>query len=62
MDRRRFKVGAKVRITTPGINGVVKESSDEPGPLGEYWHTIETKSGERKEPGSNIELIPQPRG
>ena len=57
-NKKRFKVGAKVRILTPGINGVVKQGSDEVGPLGEYWHVIETKSGERKEPGSNLELIP----
>jgi hypothetical protein len=56
-NKEKFKVGAKVRILMPGINGVVKQGSDELGPLGEYWHVIETKSGERKEPGSNLELI-----
>jgi len=61
-NRKRFKVGAKVRILVPGINGVVKQGSDEVGPLGEYWHVIETKAGERKEPGSNLELIPAELG
>lgn len=33
-NKKRFKVGAKVRILTPGIDGVVKQGSDEVGPLG----------------------------
>ena len=57
-NKKQFKVGAKVRILMPGINGVVKEGADEVGPLGEYWHVIETKFGERKEPGSNLDMIP----
>lgn len=61
-NKKRFKVGAKVRILIPGINGVVKQTSDEMGPLGEYWPAIETKSGERKEPGSNLELTPIEQG
>jgi hypothetical protein len=61
-NKKRFAVGAKVRIMLPGINGVVKQGSDEVGPLGEYWHVIETKSGESKEPGSNLELIPAELG
>jgi hypothetical protein len=61
-NKKRFNVGAKVRIVSPGINGVVTQGSEEPGPLGEYWHVIETKFGERKEPGSNLELIPAEQG
>jgi len=61
-NKKRFQVGAKVRILMPGINGVVKQGSDEMGPLGEYWHVIETNSGERKEPGSNLELISVEQG
>ena len=57
-SKKRFRVGAKVRVLNPGVHGVVKEISDEPESLGEYWHTIETKSGERKEPGCNLEVIP----
>jgi predicted nucleotide-binding protein len=30
--------------------------------MGEYWHRIRTKFGERREPGSNLELIPSPVG
>src|ERR1700734_1054751 len=56
--RSRFAVGAKVRILNPGLNGTVKHVDDEPSVLGEYWHLIETASGEREEPGCNIELIP----
>ncbi len=58
-DRKRFAVGAKVRVRIPGVNGVVKEVNDEPTALGEYWHKIETAHGERKEPGSNLELVPK---
>jgi hypothetical protein len=61
-SKKRFKVGAKVRVLNPGVNGIVKEGSDEIGALGEYWHVIETKSGERKEPGSNLELLPEEHG
>lgn len=61
-DKKRFKVGAKVRVIMPGVSGVVKLGSEEPGSLGEYWHTIETKSGERNEPGCNLELIPAEQG
>ena len=31
-----------------------------PTMLGEYWHTVQTKHGDRREPGCNIELIPPP--
>ncbi len=62
MKKKRFAVRAKVRVVMPGINGVVKQSSDKPESLGEYWHTIDTKSGERKEPGCNLELIPAEQG
>ncbi len=46
----------------PGVNGVVVHVGDEPAAMSEYWHTIKTKHGERKEPGSNLELIPKPIG
>ncbi|HVB33725.1 MAG TPA: hypothetical protein VNJ52_05045 [Patescibacteria group bacterium] len=58
-QKKRFAVGAKVRVKMPGVNGIVKTVSDEIGALGEYWHTIETEHGERQEPGSNLELIPK---
>jgi hypothetical protein len=61
-SKKRFRVGAKVRVLNPGVCGVVKETSDEPESLGEYWHTIETESGEMKEPGCNLELIPRQQG
>ncbi len=62
MTHKRFKVGARVRILNPGIGGTVKQAADEPGPLGEYWHTVETERGERKEPGINLELVPKQQG
>jgi hypothetical protein len=61
-NKKRFTIGAKVRILSPGINGLVKQASEELGPLGEYWHVIETKLAEHKEPGSNLELIPVEQG
>ena len=57
--KKRFAVGASVRVIMPGINGVVTQLDDEPTVMGEYWHTIKTKHGERREPGSNLELIPK---
>lgn len=60
--RKRFAVGAKVRVITPGVNGVVIQADDEPAAMGEYWHRIKTERGERRDPGSNLELIPTPIG
>jgi hypothetical protein len=54
----RFAVGARIRVKMPGVNGTVMQVDDELGPLGEYWHTISTVHGDRKEPGCNLELIP----
>ena len=59
---KRFAVGAKVRVKNPGINGVVARLDEEPTALAEYWHTIQTERGERREPGCNLELIPAPIG
>ena len=58
--KKRFAVGAHVRVIMPGVNGVVTHVDDELGPIAEYWHTLDTNHGERKEPGSNLEIIPQP--
>lgn len=58
-DKKRFAVGAEVRVKMPGLNGVVAKVDDKPAALGEWWHTIKTENGERKEPGSNLELIPK---
>lgn len=60
--KKRYKVGAKVRVILPGVNGTVKQSSDEPESLGEYWHVIETEAGERQEPGCKVELLPAEQG
>ena len=57
--KNRFAVGAKVRVIMPGVAGVVTQLDDEPTVLGQYWHRISTQSGERHEPGSNLELIPR---
>jgi hypothetical protein len=62
MERKRFRVGAKVNVVTPGVTGVVTENSEQIGPLGEYWHKIKTEFGERKEPGCNLELLPPELG
>jgi pyrimidine deaminase RibD-like protein len=58
--RQRFAVGARVRVKSPGLGGVVTRVDDEATALGEYWHAIQTKHGERSEPGCNLELIPPP--
>lgn len=56
---KRFAVGTKVRVCNPGIDGVVTQMDAERTVLSEYWHTIETKYGEKREPGCNLELIPE---
>lgn len=58
--KRRFAVGAEVRIRTPGINGVITQFDTVPTVMGEYWHTVLTEHGDRREPGSNLELVPVP--
>ena len=57
--KKRFAIGAKVRIKNPGVQGVVTVLDDEPSSLGEYWHTIQTEHQERREPGCNLELVPK---
>jgi hypothetical protein len=57
---KQFAVGTKVRICMPGIDGVVTQMDVERGPMGEYWHTVQTKHGERREAGCSLELIPEP--
>jgi hypothetical protein len=59
-DKKRFAVGARVRVKMPGVIGVVTQLDDKPTALGEYWHTIQTEHGERREPGCNLELAPRP--
>lgn len=58
--KKRFAVGAEVRVRLPGVNGVITQLDTSPTVLGEYWHTVRTEHGERREPGSNLELIPPP--
>ncbi len=57
-QKRTFAVGECVRVMMPGVNGAVVQVDDEKGALGQYWYRIKTKDGERREPGSNLELIP----
>jgi hypothetical protein len=59
-QRQRFDVGASVRVKMPGVNGVITQLDASPTAGGEYWHTIRTEHGERREPGCNIELVPAP--
>jgi hypothetical protein len=58
--KKRFAVGAEVRIKMPGVNGVVTQFDSAPTVMGEYWHTVRTDRGDRREPGSNLELVPVP--
>jgi pyrimidine deaminase RibD-like protein len=58
--KKRFAVGAEVRVKMPGVNGTITRSDPSPTVMGEYWHAVRTEHGERKEPGSNLELIPIP--
>jgi hypothetical protein len=60
-EKKRFAVGAEVRVINPGMNGVVTQADNKPTVLGEYYHTIKTEHGNRREPGCNLELIPKPR-
>jgi hypothetical protein len=57
---KRFAVGTPVRIINPGIDGVVVQVDDERKGFSQYWHTVKTKFGERRQPGSILELIPPP--
>jgi hypothetical protein len=45
----------------PSITAVVTQLDDEPTVFGEYWHTVRTERGERRQPGWNLELIPTPK-
>jgi hypothetical protein len=60
--KKLFAIGAKVRVLMPGVNGIVIQADDAPSALGEYWHTVETEHGNRKEPGCNLELVPRAIG
>jgi hypothetical protein len=57
---KRFAIGTSIRIKNPGIDGVVTQLDNDRSSLSEYWHTIKTKYGERREPGCNLELIEPP--
>jgi hypothetical protein len=59
---KRFAIGTPVRVVLPGVDGVVIQVDEERTVLSEYWHTVQTKSGERREPGSILELIAPPVG
>jgi predicted nucleotide-binding protein len=59
---KRFAVGANVTVIMPGVNGVVTKVDDEATVFGEYWHTVHTEQGEYREPGGNLELVPEPIG
>jgi hypothetical protein len=58
---KRFLAGSDVRLLKPGMQGTVIAVDDQPGENGEYWHTVRTAHWERREPGSNLELITAPR-
>lgn len=54
--KKRFAVGAKVRIKNPGVNGVVTQANDYPTIWDEYWHKVRTEQGEFHEPGRGLQL------
>jgi pyrimidine deaminase RibD-like protein len=58
--KKRFAVGAEVRVKLPGVNGIVTQADSALTVLGEYWHTVQTQFGKRREPGSNLQLVPTP--
>ncbi|MGA7524039.1 MAG: hypothetical protein WBW84_16425 [Acidobacteriaceae bacterium] len=58
--KKRFAIGAEVRVKLPGVNGIVTQLDTAPTVMGEYWHTVRTEHGDRREPGSNLELVPVP--
>lgn len=58
---KRFPIGARVQVKNLAMNGVVVQFDDSPTALGEYWHGIQTRHGELREPGCNLEPIPEPK-
>jgi heat shock protein HspQ len=56
-EKKRFAVGEEVRVTIPGMNGVITQLDDKQTFLGQYWHAVRTQHGERREPGSNLEPL-----
>jgi hypothetical protein len=61
MSRKaQFAVGASVVVKMPSVTGVVTQVDDKQTVLSEYWHTVKTEHGERREPGCNLELVPSP--
>ncbi len=58
--KKRFAVGAEVRVKLPGVNGTITQLDATPTVMGEYWHIVHTVHGDRREPGSNLELVPSP--
>jgi hypothetical protein len=56
---KRFPIGTRVQVKNVAMNGVVLQSDDSPTALGEYLHGIQTKHGELREPGCNLEPIPE---
>lgn len=57
---KRYAVGTNVRVRNPGVDGVVIHMDEERSVMSEYWHTVKTKRGERREPGCNLEVIREP--
>lgn len=58
-SKQRYAVGAQVLVKMPGVVGTVVQVDDVPTVFAEYWHTIRTERGDRREPGSNLELVPK---
>ena len=57
--RKRFPIGTRVQVKNVAMNGIVLQCDDSPTALGEYLHGIQTKCGELREPGCNLEPIPE---
>jgi len=57
---RRYAVGARVLVGFGRQPGTVLQVADAPSVMGEYVHVVQTKTGERKVLGSELELVPEP--
>jgi pyrimidine deaminase RibD-like protein len=60
-QKKRFAVGAEVLVGMSRQLGTVLHVDDEPSIMGEYVHIVQSKSGELKVVGCDLELVPVPQ-
>ena len=60
-QKKRFAVGARVVVGMSNQVGTVLQVDDEPSVMGEYVHVVQTKNGELKAVGCDLELVPTPQ-